>query len=472
MLKSDLYPYQQEAVKHITNNNSAMLWLDIGLGKTIISLTAIEYLMDAYKIRSALVLGPLQVIESVWAQEAAKWNHTRRLTFSMVRGTPKERLQALQTPADVYLTNYEQIQWLAGALQEVPIPFAMVVFDEISKMKTSTAKRVRAFGNLLPHCTYRVGLTGSPAANGLIDLHGQYLMVDGGYRLGPNITGYRNRWFDLNAYSNKYIPRRSAAREIQDRISDITLEMKSSDYLQLPPVVTQDIIVPLTPALLSQYQEFEKDFFVSLDNGAAVEAFSAAGKGTKCRQLANGAVYTNPEDKNEWEVFHDLKLVALDGLIEQLQGKPLLLAYQFRHDKARLAYRYPECVFLSDENTAECIARWNRGEIRILAGHPASMGHGLNLQAGGNHIAWFGLDWSLELYDQTIGRLARNGQEASRVVVHRIIAQDTIEHSVIAPVLSMKSRTQADLRAAIDQYRKGLHFSINHDHGSRVQRAA
>lgn len=471
MKKSDLYHYEVAAMNHILDRNGSMLWMDIGLGKTITSLTAVEHLLDAYKIRAALVLGPVAVIESVWAQEAEKWDHTKRLRFSMIRGTERQRVNALLTPADVYLTNYEQILWLSNVLEgEKQLPFDMVIFDEISKMKTSTCKRVRSFGKILPQFRYRVGLTGTPAANGLIDLHGQYLMIDGGNRLGPNITGYRERWFIQNAYSEKYLPRRGAVKEIQERVSDITLEMKGADYLELPPVVDQDIIVPLGPKLLAQYREFEKELFLVLNGDVNLEAHSSSAKSTKCQQLANGAVYTDTEDKTRWEVFHDLKLEALDGILEQLQGKPLLLAYSFRHDKARIAKRYPDCVFLRDENIAECVQRWNSGQIRILAGHPGSMGHGLNLQEGGNHIAWFGLPWSLELYHQTIGRLARNGQQAARIVNHRIIAQDTIEHNVIAPVLNQKDRTQQDLRTAVRQYRELFRKTVDHNHtGGRKQ---
>lgn len=469
--KENLYPYQVESVDHILGRNGSMLWLDIGLGKTITSLTAIEKLLDQYKITGALVFAPKTVVEAVWKQEAAKWSHTGRLKFSLIVGTPAQRLKALMTPADVYLTNYEQIQWLLGKKKTKTtaatagvlfdhwldegkrLPFDMVVFDEISKLKTSTSKRSRAVTKILPLMKYRVGLTGTPAANGLIDLHGQFLMVDGGHRLGPNITSFRNRWFMQDAYNMKWLPRRGAMDDIQKRISDITLEMKAVDYLQLPPLVDQDITIVLPKKVQDQYKKFEKEFFLSMDSGE-VEAFNAGAKSTKCRQLANGAVYVG-EDRSEWAQFHEEKLDAVEEIVNDLAGKPLLLCYQFKHDVARLLKRFPEAVCLAKERTAETVERWNRGEIKLLIGHPASMGHGLNLQFGGNHVLWFGLPWSLELYDQAIGRLLRNGQKGETVINHRVIVEGTIEMA-IAAALKTKGATQENLRAAVKEYRRSM----------------
>jgi SNF2 family DNA or RNA helicase len=450
--------------------NGSMLWLDIGLGKTIISLTSIEELLDSYKISSALILAPLKVVEAVWEQEALKWEHTKRLKFSAILGTPEQRLKALMTPADIYLVNYEQLQWLMGrkkATKTLPatrgvlneywldkgrrLPFDMVVYDEISKLKTATSKRAKAFQKILPTFIYRTGLTGTPAANGVVDLHGQYLMVDGGHRLGPNITSFRNRWLMRDAYSEKWVTRRGATEEIKRLVSDITLEMNADDYLQLPPVVDQDIKIQMPERAYKQYKQFEKAFFLAMDEGE-VEAFNAGAKSTKCRQLANGAVYVG-EDSEEWAKFHDAKIEAVAELLDELGDKPLLLCYQFRHDVERICKRFPEAVCLDRKGTAEKVERWNRGEIKLLIGHPASMGHGLNLQYGGNHVAWFGLPWSLELYDQAIGRIARNGQKGEVVVNHRLIAEGTIELG-IATALSSKGKTQEDLRAAVKSYRE------------------
>ena len=455
--KSDLYKFQGKAVEHIIASNGSMLWLDVGLGKTIVSLTAIEELQDRYEVRSVLVIAPVKVIEAVWAQEGAEWQHTQRLTFSLVRGNPAQRLDALRQPADIYLINYEQLKWLSDTLNEhwldndQPLPFDMVVFDEISKMKTATAKRCKAFVKLLPYFHYRVGLTGTPASNGVIDLHGQFLMVDGGHRLGPNITGYRTRWFIYNEYSRKYSPRRNAKEEIQHRIADITLEMSSDDYLELPPLVTIDHRAELPELAMDKYVEFENEFFATVD-GEEIEAFNAGAKSIKCRQLANGAVYSS-EDRSEWAILHEEKMDALGELVEELQEQPLLVCYQFIHDKERIRKRFPGAVFLDRTNVAEKVKDWNDGGIKLLIGHPASMGHGLNLQYGGCHLCWFGLPWSLELYEQAIGRLLRNGQTQT-VFNHRLLAAGTIEAEVMAKVVEQKGATQRDLREAIKQYRE------------------
>lgn len=467
---ADLYPYQREAVAHILNRNGSMLWLDMGLGKTPVTLTAIERLLDGYKAEAFLVLAPKKVVEAVWEQEAEKWEQAQRLKFSVVIGTPFQRLKALQTPADIYLTNYEQIQWLLGRPKtkklkatrgvlldhwidkKKRLPFDGVIFDEISKLKKATGKRAKAFAKILPHMKYRVGLTGTPAANGLPDLHGQFLMIDGGRRLGPNITGFRNRWLIQSPFDQKWLPRKGAMDEIKRLVGDITLEMKKEDYLELPPLVDQDIKLELPEAAAKKYKEFEEEFFLSLDGGE-VEAFNSGAKSTKCRQLANGACYVGEENDGTWALFHDVKLDAASEIVEELAGKPLLIAYQFKHDLERLRKRFPDLVILDRSDTAGKVAAWNRGEIRILALHPATGGHGLNLQYGGNHVLWFGLPWSLELYDQLIHRLLRNGQTGNVVVNHRLVIRNTIE-PVIAAALKNKSAGQTALRDAVKQYRK------------------
>lgn len=471
--RQDMYGYQNTAFRHIVRYNGSVLWVSIGLGKTIISLTAIEHLLDSYKIMGAFVLAPKKVCEAVWEQEAQKWEHTRRLKFSVILGTPQQRLAALHRKADIYLMNYENIQWLIGRnkTEKMPakpgvlfthwidkkkrLPFDMIVFDEVSRVKTATSKRVNQLAKILPYFTYRTGLTGTPATNGIQDLHGQYLMIDGGVRLGPNITSFRNRWLMQDAWSMKWLPRRGATDEVKRLIADITLEMKAEDYLELPPVVDQDIKVSLSNDAVEQYKKFERDFFLAMDEGE-VEAFNAGAKSMKCRQLANGAVYVD-ESKTKWAKFHDEKIEAVAELLDDLGDQPLLLCYQFRHDVERLLKKFPEAVVLDGEGTAEKVERWNRGEIKLLIGHPMSMGHGLNLQYGSNHILWFGLPWALELYLQAIGRLARNGQKGEVVVNHRLIASGTIEEA-IALAIEDKGKTQEDLREAVKAYReaKGL----------------
>jgi SNF2 family DNA or RNA helicase len=461
--ESDLYKYQRTAVQHILGLNGSMLWMDIGLGKTVVSLTAISNLLDSFKIRGALVVSTVKIVEAVWQQEVEEWEHTRHLRCSLVRGTPSERMTALMDKAkDIYLINYEQLMWLQKTLQEHWIdkerllPFDLIVFDEVSKMKNSTSKRAKAFKKMLPHFPYRIGLTGTPAANGYQDLHGQYLVVDGGVRLGPNISTFRDRWFIQNPYSYKYQPRTGAPKEIRKRIADITLEMNKADYLELPPFQDIDYNISLPPEVMQKYVKFEKEYFVSIGSDE-VEAFNAAAKSTKCRQLANGAVYVTDADTGkrtgEWSHFHDEKLDTLAEIIESLNGKPLLVCYQFIHDRERLQKCFPKAVFMDGKSdTADIVNRWNKGKIQLLMGHPKSMGHGLNLQYGGHHIAWFGLTWSGEEYWQAIGRLFRTGQK-NTVMNHRIIAKGTIEHLVMSPVLKDKNATQEKMRYAVKVYR-------------------
>lgn len=459
--------YQQYAANFTVSNNDVMLWMDVGLGKTIVTLTALSYLFDTFTIRGALIVSTIKIIESVWDQEISEWSHVKHLTHSLIRSYKSskkekdvEKLEALSTPADIYLINYEQLPWLEKVLQteyldrKLPLPFDVVVFDEISKMKTSTSKRVKSFMDLHPHFTRHIGLTGTPASNGYIDLHGQYLVLDGGVRLGPNVTSYRDRYFIQNPYSRKYQPRRGASAAIRAQIADITLEMSREDYLELPPVQDVDYTVHLPEAVMQKYKEFEDEFFIELDTGK-VEAFNSSSKSAKCRQLANGAVYTTDEMGNktgEWAEFHQEKLDVLEEIISSLDGRSLLLCYEFIHDKERIAKRFPKTVFFdSGSNTSKVVNEWNAGRIKILAGHPLSMGHGLNLQFGGHHICWFGMTWNLEHYEQAIGRLDRPGQKET-VFNHRIMAKDTIEKRV-GMALSQKDATQAQLRLAIKDYR-------------------
>lgn len=452
---SNLYPYQVKAVDHILTRNGSMLWLDIGLGKTITTLTAISTLIDRFQIKAVLVVAPVAVCETVWRQEAKRWSHTKWLKFSTVRGDANQRKRALLTPAHVYLTNYELIERVVGALDEMylsrgsKIPFDMVVFDEISKMKMATTKRVKAFSKILPHFRWRVGLTGTPATNGLLDLHGQFLMIDGGKRLGPNITSYRDRWFINDAYAKKWNPRRGAGDEIRDRISDITITMKAEDYISLPDRIDQTIEIEFPKTLADKYREFEREFFIELEGGGEVEAFNSGALSMKCRQMANGACYLD-DTRTAWSEFHSLKLDAVQEIVDALGDSSTLVCYQFRHDLERLLKRFPKAVAINSKTAGASIEAWNSGEIKMMIGHPASMGHGLNLQYGGCHVVWFGLPWSLELYDQAIGRLHRNGQK-STVINHRIIVKDTIEEAIKSALVG-KSRTQSELRGAVERY--------------------
>ena len=467
---SDFYRYQVEGIEHILAHLNAMLWVGVGLGKTIITLSAIRLLLFLGEVRGVLVLAPLRVCQLVWRQEAKKWTHTQGLTFSLVHGTPGERMLALRRPADIYLMNYENLPWLIERLshhwwkQGKAIPFDMVVYDEVTKLKTSTSQRSQAINNTHPRAKFKglwpylkrhVGLTGEPAANGYTDLHGQYLAVDGGERLGRHITHYRTQYLtQLDFMGRSFTVSQIGRKIIHRRIQDITLEMSAEQYLDLPPVVENTIWIDLPPAARKIYERMEREFFMQLDNGAEIEAATEAVRGLKCLQITGGAVYS--DDNGGWEKVHDAKMEALDDLLEELNGEPLLLAYCFRHEAERIAKRYPDARFLSsglpEHDLNKTLRLWREGELRILCGHPASMGHGLNLGAG-SHLCWFGRNWSLELTNQFNGRLTGGHRRQGRVVQHYLLARDTMDEAV-HEALAHKIGTQAGLKQAIREYRR------------------
>lgn len=457
--KEIFLPFQRRATNYIVERNNSMCWIDMALGKTIIALTASDFLLDTLQCRGVLVISTVKIVEGVWPAEVEEWEHTRWMRTSLVRGTPKQRLDALLAPAEIYLTNYEQITWLTRVLKKhwigrgLKLPFDIVIFDEVSKMKDATSHRTSNFMDILTHFKYRIGLTGTPATNGYIDLHGQYLVLDGGVRLGPSKSNYRKNYFIHNEYTRKYNLRRNAAAEIRARVSDITLQLSGKERMQLPPVRDTTIKLSLPDKLQKIYDKFMDDFFIQV-NGRDVESLDSSARSMKCRQLANGAVFTTDEGRRTdvWEEFHTEKLDALSELIDTLGGEPLLLYYNFRHDKERIAKRFPETVFLdSKSNVAEVIKLWSAGRIKILSGHYLSMAHGLNLQHGGHHLCHFGVPWDLEWYMQALARLARPGQKHHTVFNHRIVMRGTIETDVILDVLAMKGATQDDLRLKMEQ---------------------
>ena len=435
----------------------------MGLGKTAVALTAIGERQNQVEAYAALVVAPLRVIQTVWRQEAREWQHTRRLRFSMIHGNPNQRERAFRMPADIYLVNYDNLQWLSERLEHVYLrqgrylPFNMVVFDEISKMKNHTIKRHEAFRNILPFVPYRLGLTGTPAANGYLDLFGQYLVIDSGARLGTAKDTFTERFFHKTGWgvSSKYEVDIGAEKTLQELISDITLQMSAEDYLELPPVKINDIWVDLPPEARERYEQLERDMFMELDSGAAVEVFNAAALTTKCLQAANGAAYV--ETGGPWDWLHDAKLDALGDILEEQAGKPTLVTYSFRHDAERISKTCGGlCHHISSRlgavKTVQLLDKWDKGEVPILLGHPASMGHGLNLQHGSDTLVMFGLPWSLEQYQQTIDRLAGGLRRHRPVIVHRILARNTTDEAVRL-ALQMKATTQAGLKAALNEYR-------------------
>jgi len=471
MLTPDLlHPYQVRAINHQIEHPRNFLWLFMGAGKTTITLSTVAHLRKYEAIRAALVVAPLRVATSVWVQEAQKWSHLRHLTFSLITGNPNERMRALTRPADVYVTNYENLVWLATQLRHYYVrrgtllPFDMLVLDESSKMKNISTKRMKALAGdprenlepILPYFIYRTGLTGTPASNGLEDLFGQFLVIDNGERLGTSLEAYLHHHFQpigQNGYKYEVTP--EGERFIHHKVSDIVLEMKREDYLALPPLIINDIYVDLKTQHRAQYERLEREFFTELDNGAELEVLNEAAKSNKLIQYANGAAYTNTETR-EWEAIHDAKLDALESILEESGGEPVLVAYNYRPDAYRILKKFPyakNLTGMSARQFEETKARWVEGKERLLLGHPASMGHGIDgLQARGNVMVWFGLNWSLELYLQFEARLHRQGQTRP-VVCHRILTRDTMDDAV-KMAIQVKSQTQDSLREAVRLYRE------------------
>jgi SNF2 family DNA or RNA helicase len=462
-----LHEYQRTAISHMLEHKHSMLWLDMGLGKTISSLTAIAHLLDCFEIRGCLVIAPMRVVQTVWKQEAANWQHTSHLNVRIVHGKPMIRERAIMTPADVYVVNYENLPWLVNQLnigyisRGIPLPFDMIIFDEVTKTKSTrcqqgSTRMAPLYNDILPLVDRTAGLTGTPLPNGYVDLFGQYLVLDGGQRLGTAYSSYISRFFSQNPYSYKVEPVEGAKAKIHTLISDITMEMKVDDYLDLPPVSTNEIVVRLSAKQKKQYDKMEADFFHELDSGEEVIIDSKAALSNKCLQFANGAMYFG-EERTDWEPIHTLKLDALEELIDGA-GDPVLLGYQFRHDAMRIMKRFKDKVVwvnakVKGKEMAELNIKWNNGQVPVMMGHAASIGHGLNLQYGSHTVAWFGLPWSWELYNQFIKRIAKRQGQKYPVTVHHILAAETLDYAVVT-ALAAKESDETTLRNAVNEYRR------------------
>lgn len=440
--RENLHPYQSRSVDYIVNEGRCMLALDMGLGKSVSTLTAISDLVGAGVVGKVLVIAPLRVCNSVWAQEALKWQHTKHLRVSVATGSAKARTAALFRSADVYVTNKENVQWLVEHYGK-RWPFDMVVIDESSTFKNSQSKRFRALRKVLPFVERLVLLTGTPSPNGLQDLWAQMFLVDYGERLGRTLTGFRQRFFDKDYMGYKFEIREGSAEKIERLVADKVIHMSAGDYLNLPERIDIDIPVDLGPNAKDQYDAFEKEMFIALDDGEEIEAMSAAVLANKLMQFSNGALYTDAN--GAWAEVHSAKLDALADLVDDNAGETMLVAYNFKSDLARLRKRFPQAVVL-DKNQ-DTIDRWNKGKIPMLLAHPASAGHGLNLQDGGALCVWFGLNWSLELTQQFDARLHRQGQ-GRPVRIARLLGAGTID-SRVASVLRSKDATQSSLLAAL-----------------------
>lgn len=438
------HQYQEYATTKIIELPAVGLLLEMGLGKTVATLTAVSELMhDYFEVEKVLVIAPLRVAEDTWTREAAKWDHLTYLRISKVLGSREQRVRALEVPAHIYVINRENIPWLVEHLGK-SWPFDMVVIDELSSFKSPKARRFRALRKVRPLVKRIVGLTGTPAPNGLIDLWAEIYLLDRGERLGPTITGYRERYFNPGRRNQnvifEWVPKPEAEAAIHAKLADICVSMKSEDWLELPDRIDNVVPVQLPAKARDEYTQLERDRLIPLAD-ADVVAAEAAVLANKLLQVANGAVYDEEHGVHE---VHEAKLDALEDLVEAANGNPVLVFYAYRHDLARIQRRFPEARQL---DKPEDIAAWNAGEIPLLLAHPASAGHGLNLQAGGHIVVWFGLTWSLELYQQANARLHRQGQEHA-VIVHHIIAEDTLDEQVMK-VLSSKAASQNALMEAV-----------------------
>jgi len=415
----------------------------------VITLTAVaDLLFDSFDSHRVLVIAPLRVARDTWPAEVQKWDHLHDLIISTAVGTEEERLAALNAKADIYIINRENVQWLVEK-SGLAFDYDTVVIDELSSFKNGQAKRFKSLMAVRPKVKRIIGLTGTPAANGLMDLWAEFRLLDMGQRLGRYITHYRNEYFTPDKRNGmvvfSYKPLLGAKERIYEKISDMTISMKAADHLRMPQLISSEYTVRLSEEERERYDALKDDLVLSLPDGE-ITAANAASLTGKLSQMANGAVYS---DDGSVMHIHDRKLDALEDLIEAVNGKPVLVAYWFKHDLERIKERLHSLhIPFSEIDKADSIRRWNNGEVIVGLIHPASAGHGLNLQSGGSTIIWFGLTWSLELYSQTNARLWRQGQTASTVVVQHIVTKGTIDERILK-VLSKKDSTQAALIDAV-----------------------
>ena len=437
------HDYQQYATEYIKSHPVAAVLLDMGLGKTAISLTALlDLLFDRFEAHRILVIAPLRVARDTWPAEIEKWDHLSMLTYSVAVGSEKDRKAALMRDADIYIINRENVQWLVEQ-SGIPFTFDTVIVDELSSFKNHQSKRFKALMKVRPRIKRIVGLTGTPSANGLMDLWAEFKVLDMGQRLGRFIGMYRNNYFRPDKrngqiiYSYKLLP--GADKAIYKQISDITISMKATDHLKMPELVMNTHTVELSDDEREHYDELKQTLVLQLPEKEITVANAAALTG-KLLQMANGAIY---DDDGDHIHIHDRKLDALEDLIEGANGKPVLVAYWFKHDLERIKSRFK----VREIKSSSDIREWNAGKIPVAVIHPASAGHGLNLQTGGSTLIWFGLTWSLELYQQTNARLWRQGQQDT-VVIHHIITDDTVDGRVLK-ALQSKEKIQDSLIAAV-----------------------
>ncbi|TXK26010.1 DEAD/DEAH box helicase [Bacillus amyloliquefaciens] len=418
-MKFKPHQYQEHAIKHIIDTHAAGLFLDMGMGKTV-------SLYDYFDVSNVLVIAPLRVAEDTWSRESEKWDHTSYLKVSKVLGPESSRIMALDMKADIYVINRENVEWLVNFYGK-KWPFDMVVIDELSSFKSSKAKRFRALKKVRPFIKRIVGLTGTPAPNSLIDLWPQMYLLDQGERLGKTVTSYREKYFQPDQRNRTVIYswklKEGAEKAIHEKVSDICISMQARDWLQLPERIDNIVKVRMTDKVKAKYKQLEKDLLLPFLDGDVV-ADTAAVLSNKLLQLANGAVY---DENGEIQKLHDEKLNALEDIVDAANGKPILVFYSYKHDLERIQQKFKKAKTLDSSRE---IADWNNGKIEMLLAHPASTGHGLNLQDGGHVIVWFGMTWSLELYQQANARLDRQGQKHS-VIVNHLVTEGTVDEDVM-----------------------------------------
>lgn len=456
------WAYQDHATRHILQYRGTGLFMEMGLGKTVATLTAIVELLRTKQVKKVLVIAPLKVARDTWSNEIENWDHTKHLRVAKIIGTDAQRRKALLEKADIWTINRENIPWLV-AIFGLGWPFDMTVVDESSSFKSPKARRFKALRMVLPKITKIVCLTGTARPNSLLDLWSQLYLLDSGQRLGQTIGQYRAKYF-TPAQTNGHIVYSYALRkgedllgadiyekEVYDKISDICISMKAKDYLDLPEMIIVKKMINLPADIMAKYNEFEMSQVLEI-NEKELTAANAAVLTGKLLQFSNGAIY---DEHKDWEVVHDEKLEALEEIIEEANGQPVLIFYSFKHDLARIKQRIKG---VSEMKTAQDMNNWNKGLIPIMACHPASAGHGLNLQAGGNIIVWFGVNWSLELYLQANARLHRQGQ-LKPVIIHHLLCKGTMDLEVMQSI-TLKEQGQNGmmkaLRARVEKYKKLL----------------
>ncbi len=460
--RNNLHKYQNACIDHIISHPFCGVFLEMGLGKTATTLTAINDLMyDYLEVNAVLVIAPKRVAESVWEEEAENWEHLKHLTFSKIIGNQQQRVSALNKKADIHIISRDNVAWLCAYCGGAKLPFDMIVVDELSSFKSYKTQRWKALRLTQPYFKRFVGLTGTPAPNGLINLWSQIYLMDRGARLGKTITAYRNMYFRPGQTNGNVVYNYNlidgSEQVIHEKISDICISMKSEDYLQMPMRTDNFIKLRLPENIKKQYDDFEKEkvlelFSQTLNDNVEVSVLNAATLSNKLLQFANGAIYD--ENKNVYNI-HDVKLEALNELIEDANGKPVLIAWSYQHDRDRIM-EYLKAYKPRELKKPQDIIDWNNGKVQVMLAHPASAGHGLNLQAGGSIIIWFGLTWSLELYQQFNARLYRQGQK-EHVIIHHLVMQGTHDEDVLK-ALKQKDKKQNSLmesiKAKIDKYLK------------------